>query len=75
MAFATSLFKSIFGSGWHPRGAEIQTLLCYTTYAGDPTSNLTPDHIGQLCLDTSNTHFYIATTAASAGWVKISYTA
>jgi len=46
-------------------------LLGYTTYAGDPTNNLTPEYIGQFCYDTSGTAFYIATTAAASGWAVI----
>lgn len=39
--------------------------------AGDPTSAITPDFIGQLCVDTTNTHAYIALTAASSGWARV----
>lgn len=38
---------------------------------GDPTSAITPDFIGQLCVDTTNSNAYIAMTAASSGWTKI----
>lgn len=39
--------------------------------AGDPTSAITPDFIGQVCVDTTNTHTYVAQTAASSGWARI----
>lgn len=39
--------------------------------AGDPTNAVTPDFIGQLCIDTSNSNAYVAITAASSGWTKL----
>lgn len=38
---------------------------------GDPTSAVTPDFIGQICVDTTNSNAYIAMTAISSGWTKI----
>jgi hypothetical protein len=40
----------------------------HQTYAGDPTSNLTPLGIGDVCFDSTNGDFYKAVTAASTGW-------
>jgi hypothetical protein len=54
-----------------PSAASVATALGYTTYAGDPTNNLTPTHIGQFCMDTSGAHLYWAGTAASSGWKKL----
>jgi len=42
-----------------------------TTYAGDPTNNLTPTAKGEVCVDTTTPDIYIASTTASAGWKKI----
>lgn len=53
--------------------AAVAVALGYIEYAGDPTNNVTPNHIGQWCFDTSNADWYIASTAAAAGW-KISAT-
>lgn len=39
--------------------------------AGDPTGAVTPDFIGQVCVDTTNTHSYIAQSAVAAGWARI----
>lgn len=51
--------------------ARLARLIGYTTYAGDPTNNITPEHIGQWCLDTTNNVFYVASTAATGGWAAI----
>lgn len=42
-----------------------------TTFAGDPTNNVTPAFIGELCHDTTNAALYWASTAASSGWKKL----
>ncbi len=47
---------------------EYHDLLGITTFAGDPTSSLTPGHIGQFCHDTSNDDLYWAHGATSADW-------
>ena len=50
-------------------GADaLRKYISYTTYAGNPTNNVTPHHIGQMCLDTSGSNFYIAVGAAAANW-------
>jgi len=69
--FSSSLYRSVFGSGWHPGGRKIEKLLTYATYAGDPTNNVVPDHIGQQCFDTANSVFYIATGTTSADWAAL----
>ena len=43
----------------------------YTEYAGNPTNNLTPEFVGQTCLDTTNDVFYIATGTAAANWAAL----
>lgn len=68
MSFAASLYNSIFGSGWHPKGNEVKTLLVHVEYAGTPSGNVTPDHIGQHLFDTANSDFYIATGTANTDW-------
>lgn len=52
-------------------GDALAAALGHTTYAGDPTSNLTPDFIGQECLDTSNNAWYKAHGTAAADWKKL----
>lgn len=51
---------------------KLRLLLTQAEYAGDPTNNLTPAFIGQYCKDTSNGALYWASTAAAAGWKKLS---
>jgi len=47
-------------------------ILVPTTFAGDPTNNLTPDFQHQFCHDTTNGALYWANTAAASGWKKLS---
>lgn len=58
----------LIGLGFPPAQAES---IGYITYAGDPTNNVTPKFIGQVCFDTSGADFYGATTAAAAGWKQL----
>lgn len=71
MPISRAQYDATFGTGWHPKGATIRKYLTYTTYAGDPTSNLDPEFIGQFCLDTSNDVFYVAPTLDSGDWAAI----
>lgn len=48
--------------------AELAKRVGHMTYAGDPTNNLVPHCIGQECRDTTNSDWYVATSAAAAGW-------
>lgn len=43
----------------------------YVTYAGTPSGNVTPNHIGQMLYDSANSDFYIATGAANTDWKKL----
>ena len=49
-------------------GAEIKKRLTRQEYAGAPTSNVTPRHVGDVCLDTANNDWYIAHGLTSADW-------
>lgn len=69
MIDATELLKLIQAE--MPAAAAVAQAMGSTTYAGDPTNNLTPTHIGQTCRDTSGAHLYWASTAASSGWKKL----
>lgn len=53
------------------KSREHRLLHTHQEYAGDPTSVVTPNYVGELCHDTSNAAFYIATTLLAAGWKKI----
>ena len=64
-------YDDTFGSAWHVKGDAIAKFMVYTTYAGSPASNLTPTHIGQSCLDTTNDDFYLATGLTSSDWKQI----
>lgn len=71
---ATDAVAAYFDANIPKTGVEYKALrkmLVPATYAGDPTNNLTPTFIGQLCHDTSNAHLYWASTAASSGWKKL----
>lgn len=39
--------------------------------AGDPTNAITPDFVGQICVDTTNAHIYGAKAATSADWIQL----
>lgn len=67
MPASNALITAVLG-GQLLKSETLVKYVSYTTYAGDPTSNLTPDHIGQVCFDTTNSVFYTATTAANTGW-------
>jgi hypothetical protein len=43
----------------------------YMEYAGDPTNNLTPHYIGEMCIDTNNSDLYWASGAAGNSWKKL----
>lgn len=49
-------------------GDELCVLLGYTTYAGVPTNNLVPTHIGQDCFDTANSNWYRSVGLDAANW-------
>jgi len=51
--------------------SPLRKMLVPTTYAGDPTNNLTPEFQHQLCHDTSGGHLYWASTTAASGWKKL----
>lgn len=50
---------------------SLALLIGHAQYAGDPTNNLTPQFIGEYCMDTANAALYWASTAASSGWKKL----
>lgn len=71
MSMSRDQFDKTFGLSWHSNGAEIAKRLCFVESAGNPTTNLTPDFIGQECFDTANAAFYVATGLTSADWKKL----
>lgn len=52
--------------------AFMEQINCPQEYAGDPTSNVTPRHIHDLCWDTTNNALYWAHGTAAANWKKLS---
>lgn len=48
--------------------ANLAVQLGHIEYAGDPTNNVTPAVVGQICHDTSNDDWYIAHALAAANW-------
>lgn len=43
----------------------------YRTYAGDPNNNITPNYIGEECLDTSNNKWYKAYGLSGNQWAAL----
>tara|TARA_R110000744_G_scaffold63234_8_gene130104 strand:+ start:471 stop:1466 length:996 start_codon:yes stop_codon:yes gene_type:complete len=43
----------------------------YAEYAGSPESNVTPERIGEWCLDTTNNLFYRAVGTANTDWTLV----
>lgn len=68
MSMIAAEFDRIFGSAFHVNQNEIRTFLVHTTFAGDPTSNVVPNHVGQICHDTTNDDWYIAHGTANTNW-------
>lgn len=64
----TALRKAL-GTAFTVNQVAALRLLVPIQNAGDPTSAITPDFIGQFCIDTAGPKLYVATTAASSGWV------
>lgn len=71
MSFSQQKFNEVFGPAEFVKGNEAARLMVYVTYAGDPTTNVVPAHIGQMCFDTANAAFYISTSLLAAGWKKL----
>lgn len=63
--------KRILGTAQTVHEYEYLKAVSNQEYAGNPTNNVVPDFIGQICVDTTNTHAYVALTAASSGWARI----
>lgn len=64
----TALLKAL-GSAFTVNEKAIVRLLVPIQNAGDPTNAITPDYLGQQCVDTSGNKLYYASTAASSGWL------
>lgn len=71
MSFSKSEYDATFGTAWHAGGERIKLLLTYITHAGVPTNVVTPDFIGQECLDTANGHWYKSHGLLPANWTKL----
>lgn len=70
MPISEADYDAVFGNAWHVNGAAIKKRLCYVTYAGTPSGNVTPEFIGQSLLDTSNSDFYMAVGLTNTDWKK-----
>lgn len=57
-----------FGGAFTANQVRALRLLVCIQNVGDPTNAITPDYLGQFCLDTAAPKLYVATTAASSGW-------
>lgn len=66
-----TFIKKKFGSAALVNLDNIVKALAPLENGGDPTSAITPDFIGQVCVDTTNSHTYVAQTAISSGWARI----
>lgn len=63
-----TVLKKALGTAFTVNQVQVLRLLLPIQNAGDPTSAITPDFIGQFCVDTVAPKLYVATTAASSGW-------
>lgn len=61
----------IYSSWLGDKSDEVPVGHDYKTYAGDPNSHVTPQYIGQECLDTTNTAWYKATSLTNSSWAKL----
>lgn len=70
MPVSRTIFDQEYGKGvgnWD----EARKYMTYVEYAGDPTNNVTPEFVGQHCLNTVGSVFYIATGTAAANWAAL----
>lgn len=70
MATIDVLLKE-FGTAMNVNERNALKLVCNQEYAGNPTNNVTPDFVGQICVDTTNHTVYGAKAATSADWVAL----
>lgn len=49
----------------------LANLLGYVTYAGTPSGNVTPAHVGQELFDSVNSDWYRSTGLANTNWKKL----
>lgn len=64
----------LIGGGGNTNPQAPQSLAKYLGYAqnaGSPVSAVTPDHVGQIIFDTSNSNYWIAYGAANTAWVLL----
>lgn len=67
LPISRAVYDRVYGDAHHVNGAKHAA----QEYAGDPTNNVTPDYAGQFCIDTTNSALYWASSAAAAGWKKL----
>lgn len=64
--------RKAIGNSHFPGCDILLSRLVYQTYDGDPTNNVTPNFIGELCYDSSaNLDFYQAVGLTSADWKQV----
>lgn len=69
MSFSADDYRNRIGrASFLGVGGGAERLFIYATFAGNPTGNLTPDHVGQECFDTTNQRFYKAVGMNAADW-------
>ena len=62
--------RAALGNAAFPGQEALVRRHVHKEYAGNPTNNVTPDHKGQRCFDTSNSDWYTSTGTAAANWKK-----
>ncbi len=72
MICSSTRFDAKFKTGEAHLRDPMREHTVYETYAGTPVGNVTPDFIGQVCLDTSNSRFYMAYGTTSSSWKLMS---
>lgn len=68
MAFNQTVYRRLFGKGWHPKGDQIEKLLTYREIAGSPVGTIAPDHVGQEAFDTTGRRFFRAVGLSDQDW-------
>lgn len=69
MPFSAATYDQFIAPDVH--GNAKRRLLTYITNAGTPVSAVVPQFIGQFCLNTTGSQFFIAVGLTSADWKAI----
>ncbi len=68
MSATEAVIKDFIGQTGLVGMDKLVQLLAHVEFAGDPTSNVVPQHVGQWCHDTTNDDWYVADALTNADW-------